>query len=149
MRLGKAIGVAALVLAAGWVAAQQGSDVQQVTGFRVPSYDDQGLMTSQMFGDAARIMTNGLVEISELRMEFYARGNADRQMEMRVTSPKCLYDRSTSSATSEAPVRIARDNMVVTGTGFVWDGKKERLQIMTDAKVVLKDVKRSMKEVSP
>lgn len=149
MRLGKGTGVALLVLAAGWVAAQQGSDVQQVTGFRVPSYDDQGLMTSQMFGDAARIMTNGLVEISELRMEFYARGNADRQMEMRVTSPKCLYDRSTSSATSEAPVRIARDNMVVTGTGFVWDGKKERLQIMTDAKVVLKDVKRSMKEVSP
>lgn len=149
MKRGLSRGAGLALLAAGWVWAQGAPDVQQVTGFRVPSYDDQGNMTSQMFGDAARIMTNGMVEITELRMEFYARGSADRQLQMRVTSPRCFYDRGTSSATSEAPVRISRDNMVVTGTGFTWDGKKERLQIGRDAKVVLKDAKTSMKDVTP
>lgn len=148
MRAGR-MGVAAAIAAAGWVLAQSAPDLQQVTGFRVPSYDDQGNMTSQMFGDAARIMTNGMVEITELRMEFYERGSADRQLQMRVTSPRCFYDRGSSSATSSAPVRIARDNMVVTGTGFTWDGRKERLQIMSSAKVVLKDAKASMKDVTP
>lgn len=137
---------AVLLLLAAWAHAQQAGDVQQVTGFRVPSYDDEGNLTSQMFGDTARIMPDGLVEITELRMEFYSGGGTNRDTEMRVTSPKCLYDRGRGSATSDAPVRIARDNMVVTGVGFTWNGKDERLRILKDSKVVLKDVKRSMKE---
>lgn len=142
-------GVLLALALAGAVAAQQGSDVQQVTGFRVPSYNDDGEMTSQMFGDSARIMPDGTVEISELKMEFYTLSGTNRETAMRVTSPRCVYDRSNGTATSDAPVRIARANMVVTGIGFTWNGRDERLRIMRDSKVVLQDVKRTMKEITP
>jgi hypothetical protein len=43
-------------------------------------------------------------------------------------------------------VRIARDNMVVTGQGFEWNNKDQRLVILGDAKVVLKEAQRSIEE---
>ena len=134
------------VVALAWASAQPGDEAQTVSGFRVPSIDKDGNLTSQMFGDSARILPNGLVDIAELRMEFYVRGSVmtNRQIDMRITSPRCLYNRGTGVATSEAPVRIARDNMVVTGTGFRWVGSEERLEIYSEAKVVLKDVKRNI-----
>lgn len=135
---------------AGWAMAQSGTEVQQVTGFRVPSYDRDGNLTSQMYGDTARIMPDGGVDISELRVEFYRSGATNRDVDMRVSSPRCYYNRGTGVATSDAPVRIARDNMVVTGTGFAWSSHDERMRIEKNAKVVIKDVKRAMKEgVSP
>ncbi|HMP77698.1 MAG TPA: LPS export ABC transporter periplasmic protein LptC [Kiritimatiellia bacterium] len=140
-------GAAALaVVALAWATAQPGDEAQTVSGFRVPSIDKDGNLTSQMFGDSARILPNGLVDIAELRMEFYVRGSVmtNRQIDMRITSPRCVYNRASGVATSEAPVRIARDNMVVTGTGFRWVGSEERLEIYSEAKVVLKDVKRNI-----
>lgn len=119
---------------------------QQVTGFRVPSYDAKNNLTSQMFGDAATILTDGRVDITELRMEFYSGSASNRQTEMRVTAPRCVYNRNSGSATSDAPVRIARDNMVVTGTGFEWNNRDQRLVILKDAKVVLKEAQRSLEE---
>ncbi len=124
---------------------------QQITQFRVPSYDNENNLTSQMFGDTAVILANGKVDITGLRLEFYSGVASNRLTEMRVTSPRCLYDRNSGSATSDAPVRIARDNMVVTGTGFEWSSRNEKLVIHQDAKVVFNDIKRSMREtgVSP
>lgn len=119
---------------------------QQVTGFRVPSYDDQNNLTSTMFGESAMIMPDGKVDITDLRLEFYSGVATNRQIEMRVTSPRCMYDRNTGSATSDAPVRLARDNMVVTGVGFQWSSREEKLFIEKDAKVVFNDIKRSMRE---
>ncbi len=142
---------ASLALAAVWAlaraSAQPGGEAQTVTGFRVPSYDREGRMTSQVFGDSARILADGAVDIVELRMEFYAAEGqtaTNRPVDMRITSPRCVYNRTTGVATSDAPVRIARDNMIVTGEGFQWIGASERLEIYRNAKVVLKDIKRGL-----
>lgn len=134
-------------LIAGWGMAQTVDESQTVSGFRVPTYDADGRLTSQIFGDSARILPGGAVEIAELRMEFYSKtsDSTNRLLDMRVTSPRCFYDRNSGIATSDAPVRISRDNMVVTGTGFRWDGSGERLEIYSQSKVVLKDIKRTMK----
>ncbi|MBW7908672.1 MAG: LPS export ABC transporter periplasmic protein LptC [Kiritimatiellae bacterium] len=134
------------LLAVGFALAQAGDEAQTVTGFRVPTYDGEGRLTSQLFGDSARILPDGAVEIAELRMEFYTRvgDTTNRALDMRVTSPRCFYNRNTGIATSDAPVRISRDNMVVTGVGFRWSGNEERLEIYEQSKVVLKNVKRGM-----
>ena len=137
--------------AAGWASAQKpvapaAPKNQQVTGFRVPSYDSDNNLTSQLFGDAATILPDGRVDITELRLEFYSGSASNRLTEMRVTSPRCMYNRNSGSATSDAPVRLARENMVITGTGFEWNNRKQRLVIMQDAKVVLKEAEQSIGE---
>ncbi len=137
---------AAAPLVRAQMSAADGS-TQQITGFRVPSYDAENNLTSQLFGDSARILPDGRVDITGLRLEFYSSGETGRVTEMKVTSPRCLYERSSNSATSAAPVRLARDNMVVTGTGFAWMNKEQRMEIYSDAKVVIRDAQRSMKGI--
>jgi hypothetical protein len=133
-----------LGLATGW--AQTADDAQTMKGFRVPSYDAEGNLTSQMFGDFARILPDGMVEITELRMEFYEKSSTNQATEMRVSSPRCLYHRLKGTAESDDTIRIARDNMVVTGRGYSWNNTDEVMKIRNDAKVVLKDARRQMDE---
>jgi len=115
--------------------------MQTLGGFSVPQYNDQGQMTSQLFGELARFMADGLVDITQLKIEFYGVGT---NIEMRVTSPQCIYDREKGAAKSESAVRIARDNMVVTGVGFVFNNPDQKFQILKDAKVVLKGLRKQM-----
>jgi hypothetical protein len=134
-----AIGAGAAVLLGLALAVHgQGKDSQTLTSFRVPEFDDAGKMKSQIFGDYAEVMPNGVIKITKLTMEFY-KGD---EVEMRVTAPKCIYDKDRGGAASESDVKIERENMEVTGTGFLWDGKKERLQIFTNTQVVLKEVRK-------
>lgn len=131
------------ILALGLVAcgALAEEEVQTIAGFSVPEYDEENNMTSQLFGDLAEFLPDGDVKITNLRIESY---DDDGEVGMVVTSPKCTYKRDTKKAESDDSVRITRGNMVVTGKGFEWYAKKERLKIDSNAKVVLKDVQKRM-----
>ena len=121
---------------------------QDIGGFRSPSYGKDGAMTSQIFGDFAHVMPNGYVDITGLRVEFYKTDEvtSNRLVNMTVTSPKCVYHRERRTAASKDDVRIVRDDMVITGKGFIWENEQEVMQILHDSKVVLKNARRDMKE---
>ena len=128
-------------LAAGvWVGSAQNADQQVITGFRVPEYDDQGRMKSQLFGDFAKIPMAGPIEVHQLKYEFY--NESSTQADMRITAPLCFYDRDHGEASSDGAVRIARDDMVITGVGFNFSRTSERMVIHNQVKVVLKGVRR-------
>ena len=59
-----------------------------------------------------------------------------------VFSPQCIYDQRKEKAFSQASVRLDRENMVVTGDGFAWSRHHEVFTIFTNAKVVIKDLKK-------
>ncbi len=115
--------------------AQQKDPAQTVSGFRVPEYDDEGHLKSELFGEFARVLPDGVIEISQLKIDVYNKG----QVDMTVTAPQCAYNQKEGLAKSDSDVRIARENMVVTGVGFSWNGQNERFEILNKAKVVLKD----------
>ncbi|MCX6997580.1 MAG: LPS export ABC transporter periplasmic protein LptC [Kiritimatiellaeota bacterium] len=126
--------------AAAWLARAQNTDFQSVAGVRIPSYDEQGRLKSQMFGDLAKSLPDGHIEITGLKIEFYE----GTQVNLRVTAPLCLFDRARNTAQSEGPVRITRDNMVITGTGFQFNKQDDRFKILSQAKVVLKETQRGL-----
>ena len=131
---------AVTILAAGvWVGSAQNADQQVITGFRVPEYDDQGRMKNQLFGDYAKIPTAGPIEVHQLKYEIYGEST---QAETRITAPLCFYDREQGEAHSDGAVRIAREDMVITGVGFNFDRRSERMVIHNQVKVVLKGVRR-------
>ena len=123
--------VALLALAA---RAQTVDNAQTVSGFRVPDYDDKGNLKSELFGDYAKVLPDGVIEITQLKIDVYNKGAVD----MTITAPKCAYNQKEGAAKSDSDVRISRENMVVTGTGFTWTGQNERFEILSKAKVVLK-----------
>jgi len=113
-------------------------EAQTLSGFSVPEYDKNGKMTSQLFGDLAEVLPDGRVKITNLKIEFYGK---DGGVIMRVTSPHCVFYRRSRKVTSNSSVRIARSNMIVTGEGFEWDSKDQRLKIFSNSKLVLKNVR--------
>ena len=116
------------------------SGVQTVAGFRVPEYDENNRLKSQLFGDFAKVLPNGVIEITQLKIDFYSEGKVN----MTVTVPRCSYKQKEGMAESDADVRITREDMVVTGQGFAWNGRDEQFRIFKEAKVVLKGARKQM-----
>ncbi len=124
----------------GW--AQRQADTT-ITDFAVPEFGPNNELKSKLTGRFARMRPNGQVDITGLSIEFY---DLERRVQMRVTAETCLYNRVTRNAESEQRVRIARENMVITGEGFQWNAGESRFRIFKDSKVVLKEITRSVKE---
>jgi lipopolysaccharide export system protein LptA len=108
----------------------------EVAGFRVPEYDTQGVMTSQLFGDRAEMEGKGEVKITGLRMEFYREGKTV----MRVSSPYCFYNQKTREARSDAPVAADLDQVEVRGRGFLFKAGESTVKIFNESQVTLRNV---------
>lgn len=109
---------------------------QTIREFEVPEFDRDNRLRYRLFGDFARILPTGAVDITGMRVDFY---DANRQVEMRVTAAQCVYDRNERSAHSEERIRIARENMIITGKGFRWNPDDGRFEIQEEAKVIFRD----------
>jgi hypothetical protein len=121
-----------LLLAAVYASAQLGE--QTMRGFEVPEFDRNNRLTSRLIGDFAIIKANGMVDITGMRIEFY---DDQEDVEMLVTADQCLYNRINRDAKSDTAIRIARENLIITGTGFDWSTESGQFLIHADAKVVL------------
>ncbi len=109
---------------------------QEISGFRVPEYDENGVMTSQLFGDHAEFAPGGIVKITTLRIEFYKAG----EMFMEVASPWCFYNQKAQTASSDAPIRADMEGTHLTGMGFDMDSASRTVHVHNDSKVVVEDV---------
>lgn len=116
---------------------------QIIRDFEVPEFDRDNRMRSKLFGELARLLPSGLIDITRMRIDFF---DEHRNVEMRVTAETCTYDRASGSARSEGSIRIARRNMLITGIGFEWLPQDGRFVIHEDAKVVLQELK-SVREI--
>lgn len=130
---------AGVLVGAAWFSLAQ---IDEIAGFRVPEYDENGNLKSQIYGDFAKIRDNDQIEITNLKIEMYRDGAID----ILVTAPHCIYDQKSNRAHSESRVRIARDNTVITGEHFSWDMKEQHFVILKNAKVVLKNLRNRMDE---
>jgi len=110
----------------------------QIKGFRVPNYDTNSIMNSQIFGEFARVLPDGNVEITNLKIEFYSYKGEERITDMTITSPLCYFNRPNGVAISDQDVRISRDDLVVTGKGFIFHNAKQELKILSNSRVVVK-----------
>ena len=122
-------------------AAAQLERGQKVGGFRVPEYDENGQLKSQLYGDYAQVITEDKVKVTNLKIEMFKNG----EVETRVTAPHCIYNRRSNTAASPGSIRIARGNMVITGSTFMWSATNQVFVIETNARVVFRDVRRQMK----
>lgn len=114
--------------------------IDEITQFRVPEYDENGQMESQIFGDYAKIIDDSNIDITGLRIEFYDGDDVD----ILVTAPHCLYNRARGQAESDSSVRIARDNTVITGADFSYSMEAQQFVIRKNARVVFRNIKSTM-----
>lgn len=103
--------------------------------FEVPQRDEAGNLKWKLGGDRATFRPDGLMNIINARAEFYT----SNQVDMVFTTPVCVLDRANNRAATDAPVRIERETMVLTGIGGDWDGNKGSLIIRSNVQVIMKN----------
>jgi hypothetical protein len=111
--------------------------VIHVLDFQVPQYDTNGVMTGMLKGNDANIYPDHMTEIKGVVMDLFKHTVTGKVTDVRVTSPRCFYNPEKGYAVSEDTIRIARDNMVITGSNYVVNAKDQNMKINHDAKVVL------------
>lgn len=125
-----------LVALAGWglLAPAQMPPAGVITDFRVPEFDSNGVLKSEIFGDQAQPQPGtDLVKITGLRILLYK----NKEVESTLTSEHCTVNRKDRSAFSNADVRIVRGNVVITGRGFRWSPDSQRIEILNRFHMVM------------
>jgi lipopolysaccharide transport protein LptA len=117
----------------------------EISSFRVPEYDAQGTMTSQLFGDRAEVGEDGEVSITGLRIEFYK----DGKTAMTVASPYCFYNQKTREAHSDAPVAADMERLRVRGQGFFLKPGDSTVRILNNSQVMIEDIMAKVKNDPP
>lgn len=103
--------------------------------FWVPKYDQKGRMIWQIFGTSAIVLAKGDIDVTNLRLELFRDGRQDAI----ITAPQCTVNQTTGMASSDASVRIERNDMVVTGIGFDWNSKDGLIRIHDKVRIVFAD----------
>lgn len=101
--------------------------------FEVPERDDDGNLKWKLMGDRAQIQPDGLMNVSNLRAEFYTSNKVD----MVFTAPTCTLDRMNKRASTDGPVRIQRANMVLTGIGGDWSDENSTFHLRSNVRLIL------------
>jgi hypothetical protein len=109
---------------------------QTIHVFKLPEFDANGVKKSEVFGERADILTNGLVKITGLKIFLYKEG----EVEATLTASECTFDRKEKLAFSNGDVMIVRGQMKVTGKGFRWASENQHIEILNETRVVLQGV---------
>lgn len=133
-----------LLVVCGVAVAQDFGTGMEVSGFRVPDYDDQGTLRAQLYGEHAKVLEGGEVEITNLKIEMFK----DGKVAMTVFSPHCFFNMDSRQAHSEGRVLIESGLMTIVGRGFAWSAEAGRFEILHESKVLVKEAaKADLKEL--
>jgi len=105
----------------------------EIKDFRVPEFDANGVLKSEIFGDVAKPVSDNLIRITGLRIIMYK----NKEVEATLTSEHCTVDRKSRDAFSNADVKIVRGNVVITGKGFRWGAETQRIEILNKFHMVM------------
>lgn len=117
---------------AGWGVSQL-AGMGEIKDFRVPEFDANGVLKSEIFGDVAKPVSDDKIRITGLRIVMYK----NKEVEATLTSGHCTVDRKNRNAFSNADVKIVRGNVVITGKGFRWGSETQRIEILNEFHMVM------------
>jgi hypothetical protein len=121
-------------LLCGVVIAQDMGVGTEASDLRVPDYDEQGELRAQLYGEHFKVLAEGEVEITNLKIEMYK----DGEVVMTVFAPHCFFNMDSRQARSDGRVLIESGLMTVVGRGFVWSAEAGRFEILNESKVLVK-----------
>lgn len=131
-----------LAMGATWAPAQQlaGMQDREIDDFRIPEFDANGMLKSEIFGKKAKMLPENKIRITELQIIMYKKHlvpSTTNVVDAVLSSDHCTVDQKTRDAFSNADMKIVRDNVVITGKGFRWSAESQRIEILNDFHMVM------------
>ena len=111
--------------------------VVRAEGIRVPDYDEKGVLKSEVFGDMARELPDGNIELFNLRLLLYKEGRLDGTAE----TTRCIYNRKEKLLFSNAEITLQQGSMLVSGVGFRWYTDRQVMEILNRSFVIVRDAR--------
>lgn len=106
-----------------------------VKNLRLPmEYYESGAVKTELKAGLALVPPKGMIVASNVVIRMFFE---DGSTNVLMTAENCEYDREKQSATSDGKIKIVKDNIVITGKGFEWSSERERVKILSAAKIVL------------
>lgn len=105
-------------------------------GVRVPfDYDNEGRVKSEVYAASATVPDSEGETIAEKVRMVLSKDANDTNVTVIVTD-LCRINFSNKTARSNSPIRLEQPGLVMTGTGFRWNGVTEQMKIMRDACII-------------
>lgn len=108
-----------------------GQDIVKGVRYALDYYAN-GQTKTQLFAGTVESVGN-VVKARDVRVECYT---VDGKLDVVILAKECEYTKVDMLVTSESEVKMVKDNIIITGTGFKWDGKEQKVDILSRAKVV-------------
>lgn len=116
-------------------AAMAGENALPLKGLRVPvECYETGQVKVELKAVRSDVYENGNMNANGVRVTFY---DPTGRVETVVMADGCIFDKKSNMITSDRPVRMERQGVVITGQGFVWDTGAAVIRILHDVRVVL------------
>lgn len=117
-----------------------GMEDREIDDFRIPEFDANGMLKSEIFGKKAKMLAENKIRITELQIIMYKKrteSSTTNEVDAVLTSEHCTVDQKTRDAFSNADMKIIRDNVEITGTGFRWSATNQRIEILNNFHMVM------------
>lgn len=115
----------------------------------VPYYDEDGNLQAQLYGGFAKMVEDEVIDVTNLKIEVYEKG----EVIMTIFAPQCFTAIDESGGTkklmvhSDGDVLIEMEQMTVAGRGFKYSSERNRFEILSDSRVLVKRAARAMEGV--
>jgi lipopolysaccharide transport protein LptA len=99
--------------------AQPAPDVR-AKDFSLPFFDESDRLKYLVHGEAGEtVLAKGQLQVTQFRLESYS---TNKELELIISAPECLYNINTQSAGSPGPLEIqsADGQLRIAGEGFLW-----------------------------
>ncbi len=122
--------------------AQQlsGLDEREIHDFRIPEFDANGVLKSEIFGQKAKLLPENKIRITGLQIIMYKKrlvASTSNEVDAVLSSDHCTVDQKSKDAFSNAEMKIVRENIVITGKGFRWSAVNQRIEILNNFHMVM------------
>jgi len=117
-----------------------GMENREIDDFRIPEFDASGMLKSEIYGKKAKMLAENKIRITELQIIMYKKrteSSTSNIVDAVLSSDHCTVDQKTRDAFSNAEMKIVRDNVVITGTGFRWSAGNQRIEILNNFHMVM------------
>lgn len=119
------------------MSANNAIDEWPIKGIRIPlKYNDRMQPVAILNGKEARIIKEGVYGLRESVIIFITEAGETNVMSIK----ECKCDIKRKFIVSEDKVSIEGESYTIFGKGIIWDGIKNTLEILSDVRIVIKDI---------
>jgi hypothetical protein len=116
--------------------AEQIRAAAPIKNFRLPTFTAEGFREFMLRAGEAIIPTPDQIKVRDMELTVFTR-TAEEQIDVMLAAPSASFFPKDQTVRGDETVRLERSDLTVTGAGWSYDHKAQKLTITRDAHIIL------------